>query len=319
MTVAITGGAGFIGTELAILLERQGIDFKIIDIQPSPLFPEKTEIIDVCYAEALEAALEGCTLIYHLAAEHKDDVQPVSRYHEVNVEGAKNIIYVARKHSIKHIIFTSTVAVYGLNSGESKETDVPIPFNEYGISKLESEKIFQEWAHEDNQRNLIMIRLVATFGVGNRGNIYNLIRQIVNKRFMMIGAGYNQKSLAYVKNIAGFLDYCKNIKTHSQTEIYNYADKPDYQMKELVTDIREAAGQKESNVKIPYIIGLAAGFFFDLLAKITGKSFPISLIRIRKFCANTVVNADKAHSSGFQAPYSLKEGLEQTLQDEFLK
>ena len=319
MTVAITGGAGFIGTQLAILLDEQGIDFKILDIQPSLRFPDRTEIVDVCDSGALEKSLEGCSLIYHLAAEHKDDVRPVSRYHQVNVEGAKNVIDAARKHHIEKIIFTSTVAVYGLNAGESRETDVPIPFNEYGTSKLESEKIFQTWAEQDDGRRLAMIRLVATFGVGNRGNIYNLIRQIVRKRFIMIGAGYNSKSLAYVKNIAAFLEYCRHIKQENRIEIYNYADKPDYQMKALVADIRDAAGQKQSGVKIPYIFGIIAGGIFDVLAKITGKSFPISLIRIQKFCANTVVNADKAHATGFKAPYTLKDGLDQTLEDEFLK
>ena len=56
--------------------------------------------------------------VYHLAAEHRDDVRPTSLYHEVNVGGAENIVYALEKNGINKLIFTSTVAVYGLNSGE---------------------------------------------------------------------------------------------------------------------------------------------------------------------------------------------------------
>jgi hypothetical protein len=156
-----------------------------------------------------------------------------------------------------------------------------------------------------------MTRLVATFGIGNRGNIYNLIRQVVNQKFMMIGSGRNHKSLAYVENVAAFLDFCRAFD--SGIHIYNYTDKPDYDMNALVADIRSGAGQTGGYTKIPYFIGLCGGVLLDMIASITGRKFPISAIRVRKFCANTVVNADKAHQSGFKAPYSMKDGLAKTI------
>ena len=56
-------------------------------------------------------------VIINLAAEHRDDVKPSSLYHEVNVEGAKNVCDIASK-KIHSIIFTSSVAVYGLSENE---------------------------------------------------------------------------------------------------------------------------------------------------------------------------------------------------------
>ena len=69
--------------------------------------------------------------------------------------------------------------------------------------------------------------------------------------------------------------------------------------------------------KIPYWIGMLGGYGFDLLSLITRKKFSISSVRVKKFCATTQFNATKVHSC-FNAPYTLKEALDLTLEHEFL-
>jgi hypothetical protein len=65
-------------------------------------------------------------------------------------------------------------------------------------------------------------------------------------------------------------------------------------------------------------VGLAGGYTIDLLSLITRKSFPISSIRIKKFCANTVVRADKLQKIGFHPPYSLTEGIRSTISSDLV-
>lgn len=315
MKIAITGGAGFIGTELAKVLTAQGHALVLLDLQKSREFPELSRLVDVTDQAALTAALAGIDAIYHLAAEHRDDVRPVQKYYDVNVGGAKNIVAAAETHNIKQIIFSSSVAIYGLDAGDSKERDAPAPFNDYGRSKLESEKIFEEWARKDKSRKLATIRLVATFGAGNRGNIYTLMEQIARGRFLMIGHGKNKKSIAYVGNVAAFLAHVLSLS--SGLHLYNYADKPDLSTMALVASIRASLGLKGTGPAMPYAIGLLGGAAFDIAAKITGKNFPISSIRVKKFCADTVVNADKLRETGFIAPYSLEHGLQDMIAQEF--
>lgn len=316
MKIAITGGSGFIGTQLCTLLKEQGHELVIIDIAPSAAFPDARKDVDVRDANALTKALEGCEVIYHLAAEHRDDVQPIDLYYDVNVGGGKNVIKAAESNNINTIIFTSTVAVYGLDAGNSVETDIPAPFNDYGHSKLRSEKTFEKWAEKDKQRKLVTLRLVATFGVGNRGNIYNLLKQIASGKFMMIGHGENHKSIAYVSNVAAFLVHI--LKLDTGHHLYNYADKPDLNMREMVFSVRESLGCKGLGLQIPYLIGLMGGYCFDILAKITGRTFPISAIRVKKFCADTIVNADKLKSTGFKRAYALPDGLKTMIETEFI-
>lgn len=315
MNIAITGGAGFIGTVLAKRLKKDGHKLRLIDLKKSEEFPEDSYIADVTDAEALNNALEGMDAVYHLAAEHRDDVSPIQKYYDVNVEGGRNVIAAAKAHGIKRIIFTSSVAVYGLNAGDSRESDTPAPFNDYGQSKLESERTFTEWAAEDQSRSLTTIRLVATFGPGNRGNIYTLMNQIASGKFFMIGRGENCKSIAYVKNVAEFLQH--TLSFGPGAHLYNYADKPDLSMRDMVQDIRRALGRHGLGPQFPYAAGLLGGAVFDVAAKLTGRNFPISTIRVKKFCANTVVNADRIAETGFIAPFSLSEGLKEMMAAEF--
>ncbi len=321
MKIAITGGAGFIGTELAKILHSQGHETVLIDLKKSDTFPEHSVVADVTDKDAMVEATKGSEAIYHLAAEHRDDVSPIQRYYDVNVGGGQNVIDAAKANGIQKIIFTSSVAVYPLEPEDpvngSSEAHTPAPFNDYGQSKYDSEGTFAAWADEDDQRSLTMVRLVATFGVGNRGNIFTLINQIAGGKFMMIGSGKNRKSIAYVGNVAAFLAHCLNAKPGAH--ISNYADKPDLNMREFVISVREALGRKGVGFRVPYLPGLIGGYVFDVLAKLTGRKLPISSIRVRKFCANTIVNADKLQETGFNAPHSLKDGLQEMIAAEFPK
>ncbi|NQV69345.1 MAG: NAD-dependent epimerase/dehydratase family protein [Pseudohongiella sp.] len=315
MKIAIIGGAGFIGTHLTYLLKHAGHEVRLLDVLKSEDFPVETLIVNVEDRAALIENLKQCDVIYNLAAEHRDDVSPVERYYAVNVRGAENIVAAAEANGIKTIIFNSTVAVYGLDGGESCERDTPAPFNDYAKSKLEAEGIFNRWVASNAQNSLVTLRLVATFGPRNRGNIYTLMKQIASGKFIMIGAGKNHKSVAYVKNVAAFLQHCLSFGAGSH--LYNYADKPDLNMREMVRGIRQALGKKGLGLRLPYLIGLLGGRSFDVLAKLTGKIFPISAIRVQKFCANTVVNTDKLEATGFARPYSLHKGLNEMIAAEF--
>lgn len=310
MKIAVTGGSGFIGARLVKALEAQGHEVIVLDTAaPHP--------IDVTDEAAVMGALRDVEAIYNLAAEHRDDVRPIQRYYDVNVGGAEILVKAAKAYGIKKIIFTSTVAVYGLNAGESRETDVPQPFNDYGRSKLEAEQIFNAWQAENSEDNsLTTMRLVATFGPGNRGNVHTLIDQIARGRFVMVGSGSNRKSLAYVENVVAFLVHCLGFGAGAH--LYNYVDKPDMNMRDMVRQIRQSLGQKNTAMHIPYPIGLVGGIVFDQVARVTGKNFPISSIRVKKFCADTVVNADKREETGFKAPHSLAEGLEAMITADFL-
>lgn len=309
--VTLLGGSGFIGTCLCHLLADRQIPFEIIDLVKSEQFPDKTKIADIRDQESLMNSIEG-QVVVNLAAVHTDDADPRA-YFETNVLGAKNLAQVCAEKGIQKIIFTSSVAVYGFAKMGTDETGAINPFNEYGKSKYQAEEAFEEWyAKNPDDRSLLVVRPTVVFGEGNRGNVYNLIKQISSGRFVMVGNGKNQKSMAYVQNIAAFLLTC--INTETAHGIYNYVDTPDYDMNSLVVDVRKAMlGKDTIGLRLPKWAGLVLGWIADVVAKITRRTLPISRIRVKKFTSSTSFATSKGDLDGFEAPYSLQEGLARTL------
>lgn len=317
MNILVTGGSGFIGTNLVKDLLDRGHKVTIYDKQQSETYPHLCIIGDIRDKEKLIRSMNRADAVYHLAAEHRDDIQPASLYYEVNVDGAENMVYALRKNNVNRMIFTSTVAVYGLNSGSPKEDNPVNPFNDYGKSKYKAETIFNQWADANPERCLVIVRPTVIFGEKNRGNVYQLFHQLLSGNFIMVGKGINKKSMAYVLNLTGFL--CNLLKVEPGRFIYNYADKPDLSMNELIKIFYNTLGNHyKNNFKIPYTLGLMGGYCFDALAKITGRTYPISSIRIKKFCADTVINSDKLQLTGFVPSYTLAEGLSRMIKSEFL-
>jgi len=315
LKIVVTGGSGFIGTRLIEVLLEENHDVKIFDKRPSITYPELVTIGDVRDQEALIEAFRGVDVVYHLAAEHADNVTPVSLYEDVNVGGAVNIVAALEANQIKNLVFTSSVAIYGRHQIHPDESFEAQPTNEYGRTKYEAEKIFTAWAKKHPENSLTIVRPAVVFGERNVGNVHRLIEQIAKKRFVMVGNGKNKKSMGYVGNISLFLAS----KAHAKPgiDIYNFAGKPDLSSAEIVAIITDELNLKHTIPHVPEWIGLMGGFLFDILAKITGKKYPISTVRIKKFTADTTVSTDKLIKSGFVDKYGLEEGLRRMIKYEF--
>jgi nucleoside-diphosphate-sugar epimerase len=318
ITINVIGGSGFIGTRLCRRFATAKRKFNIIDKVPSSIFNDQTVLADVRDQNALRKGISDGGVLVNLAAEHRDDVRPLSLYNDVNVDGAKNICTVAREKNVQTIIFTSTVAVYGFAPIGTDESGKISPFNDYGCSKYEAEQVFKAWQIEaPSERILVIIRPTVVFGEQNRGNVYNLLCQIASGKFVMVGHGENRKSLAYVENIAAFIEYSISFKPGLY--IYNFIDKPDFTMNRLVVSVKRILGRPEKiGFRLPFALGFLIGKGFDLVAALTGKQFSISSIRVKKFCANSVYNTAIDHT-GFVPPVSLEEALAQTLRYEFIE
>ena len=85
--IAVIGGSGFVGTYLCNEIEKD-IDYCIYDINTEIDNP-KIQYCDVTDLNSMQN-IQNCSAIINLAAEHKDDVTPISKYDDVNVEGARN-------------------------------------------------------------------------------------------------------------------------------------------------------------------------------------------------------------------------------------
>ena len=314
--ISIVGGSGFVGTALSNSLAKKQVVFRIGDLKKSARFSDKSDILDVRSVVDLETKLAG-DMVVNLAAVHRDDITDRDEYYSTNVEGARVLCEVCEEKGINKIVFTSSVAVYGFAPSGTGEDGSISPFNEYGRTKALAEDVYREWREKDPEnRSLIIVRPTVVFGEGNRGNVYNLLNQINSGAFAMIGNGKNKKSMAYVENLSAFLVKC--IESDKKYAVYNYVDTPDFTMNELVSLVRgKLRGKSSVGIRIPEFIGLMAGYTADVLAKL-GVKLPISSIRVKKFCASSEFSSAKHELDGFEAPYTLQEGLDRTLEAEFI-
>jgi GlcNAc-P-P-Und epimerase len=314
--IGVIGGSGFIGSALVRALRRHGHEVRIIDRAPSEAYPEAWIEADVRDREALTPAVAGCTTLYNLAAEHRDDVQPASLYYQTNVTGAEHVCAAAEAHGIERIIFTSTVAVYGASERQIDESAPLRPFNDYGRTKLQAERVFCAWAAHGRGRSLTIVRPTVVFGPDNRGNVYTLLTQIARGRAVVVGNGRNRKSMAYVENVAELLVHALTFGPGVQ--VYNYADKPDLDMNELIALAGATLGNSHGrSIRIPYLLGLGAGLASDLAAWLTGRRFPVSAIRVRKYHANTQFSNTRVLATGFVPRHDLRDALMATIRHEF--
>jgi nucleoside-diphosphate-sugar epimerase len=318
MNFLIIGGSGFIGSSLCSRLDVIGNDFTILDLNLSAAYPKKSHLYDVRSTHFDLSSTGVFDVLVNLAAEHKDDIFPISRYYDVNVNGAINACRLADLNGISKIIFTSSVAVYGYAPVGTSESGALNPFNHYGISKVQAEDIYRSWQLMDpEKRSLVIIRPTVVFGRGNRGNVYNLLNQIAKNKFFMVGDGSNQKSLAYVENLAEFILFSSNFS--SGIHLFNYADKPDFTMNELISFITPILSpSRRFNPKLPKLFALIFAYALDFISYLFNKKFPISAVRINKFCANSVY-VSSVSTTCFKAPFELKDALRDMILFEFKK
>lgn len=315
--ICLIGASGFVGSRFLDDFGKE-VNYQNLDKQKSIHYNEKTIIGDVRDQDFLDVNLKNQDTVVLLAAEHRDDVSPTTLYYDVNVQGTKNVLEAMDKNGVKNIIFTSSVAVYGLNKENPNEKHSVDPFNHYGKSKWQAEEVLREWYYKNPKgRSLTIIRPTVIFGERNRGNVYNLLKQIASGKFLMVGKGNNKKSMAYVGNVVAFIKYLLD-NVEQTYQVYNYIDKPDFTMNELVEQVEKSLSKKIPSVHFPYWLGMLGGYGFDILTFITRKKFEVSSVRVKKFCATTQFDATKVHSDGYKAPYRLSEGLHNTLHYEFI-
>jgi UDP-glucose 4-epimerase len=152
--VAVTGGAGFIGSNLTMRLLAEGYDVVVIDDLSTGLLSnvdqDKSTFhqISITDPNSLAIALKDCETIFHLAARGsvpRSIKNPVATY-EVNSTGTLNILEVART-SGAHVIFSSSSSVYGRNMQLPKDESMWLgPMTPYAASKLAAEGYVQSYA-----------------------------------------------------------------------------------------------------------------------------------------------------------------------------
>ena len=153
----VTGGAGFIGSNLVRFILAKGHDVVVLDNLATGKRENMTDFIDrVAFVEgdirdrsAVDQAVAGCTAIFHEAAlgSVPRSVEDPATSHDVNVNGTLNVLEAARSADVKRICFAASSSAYGDNVESPKhEGMVPRPISPYAASKVACECYLKAYA-----------------------------------------------------------------------------------------------------------------------------------------------------------------------------
>ncbi len=253
MKVLITGGAGYIGTELCIKLNKNPKVKEIVvldnlsrgnynlflhsQIKPGKLKFLRTELLD---SRSLDKVMKDIDVVYHLAAENRNDEKLHHLHEQINHWGTAELTYAIEESNVKQIIYVSTVAVYE-NSG-----NVVDPKTSLGNSKRRGEQHIERLGAKIKTH---IIRLGEVYGYGASLNMDGIINAYLFDsyfvgRISVQGNGKQEKSFISLNKTTNILSNL--LDSDLKTGIYNLVDD-----KKSVLDLIESL--KELNLDMEMV------------------------------------------------------------------
>jgi nucleoside-diphosphate-sugar epimerase len=171
--VLVTGGAGFIGSNLVRALLERGDDVRVLDNfstgSRANLDGIDIEIVEgeLRSYERVHNAVRGTEVVYHLGAlgSVPRSVQDPLTSSAVNVEGTLNVLLAARDEGVRRVVFSSSTSVYGTSRTlPTPETQPPDPISPYGVAKLAAERYCTAFSRVYESFETVVLRYFNVFG-----------------------------------------------------------------------------------------------------------------------------------------------------------
>jgi len=215
MRYLVTGGAGFIGSNIVKKLIMRGDNVTVIDNlntgKEENLESVKDKIIflknDILNFELLEKETQGIEGVFHQAAlaSVQDSFSKPDEYHDVNVNGTENILKLAKKNNFK-VVYASSSSVYGNPEKiPINEEDAKNPINPYAETKLKKEELAKNYA--ENGVKVIGLRYFNVFGKGQSKEYAGVLKLFLERIRdglppKINGDGTQFRDFVYVEDVA---------------------------------------------------------------------------------------------------------------------
>lgn len=277
--ILVTGASGFLGKEIYFYLVNK--NYNVITLGRS----SNSDIICDLSTQVPNLPLQKIDYVVHVAGKAhlvpKTD-KDVLDFYNVNVKGTQNVLKSLENNLPKTIIFISTVAVYGKDTGEMIDESYPLNGDTaYSRSKILAEEKISLFCQEKNI-NIVILRPPLITGVFPAGNLKDLINAIKKGYYFRIGSGEAKRSMVSATSIAEIIP-----SLFDKNGIYNLTDRVHPSLKEIDLYLGKIYGKTIKT--LPF-------FIFKVLAKI-GDVFPFFIfnsIKLNKLSNSLTFTDEKA-------------------------
>jgi len=272
MKVLVTGGAGFIGSNLAALLLAGGHEISILD--------DFNNFYDPCIKRANIAALKnavrlheadirdepavqriiregGFDTIIHLAARAgvRPSILEPKLYIDTNINGTYNLLEAAKHHGVGRFIFASSSSIYGVIESVpfSEEMCINATISPYAATKIAGEQLCSNYSHLYGMRCLCL-RFFTVYGPGQRPDlaIHKFTKNIHNGIAIdQYGDGSTARDYTYVDDITQGIEACLRHDDGPLHDIFNLGENQTTTLAELIALIERALGKKAVINRLP--------------------------------------------------------------------
>lgn len=278
----MTGASGFLGSIISQILLKNQHSITTIGITAN-------DTINCNIAKSIPCLNSQYDWVIHIAG--KAHIVPknskeITDFFQVNLEGTKNLIRGLEQSDKlpRSIIFISTVAVYGIKSGENINEEHELQgTSPYALSKIQAEEFLTKWCSKNNIK-LGILRPSLIADKNPPGNLGEMINGINTGKYLRIGKGFAKKSILMAEDIARIIPRLAEVGG-----IYNVCDNHHPSFAELETLIA-----KQLNKKIPRSIPYWLAKSIALVGNLLGDKFPINSSKLDKITQSLTFSNEKA-------------------------
>lgn len=313
----MTGGTGFLGRALVDRLLADGERVRVLVRRPSQAQDLTASgadpvIGDVTDRHSVDVALDGVSVVYHLAGKLLEPGQPASEYRRIHVDGTKNVLDACSMHSsLERLVHCSTTGVLGTTGSTPAGEDAPMrPTNVYEATKAESERAVREALNGGLPGAIVRPGLV--YGPGD-WHLEKFFETVLRRRFRPIGRQDVFLHPIYIEDMTEAFVRCGSAP-QALGECFHIAGVEPVSLERLAATIAHAAGVTPPSGRIPLPLARVAAACGDVLPPRLRHLAPLTRGRLAFLTHSRVYDVSKARELlGFEPVTDLEGGVHRTL------
>jgi nucleoside-diphosphate-sugar epimerase len=302
----ITGGAGFLGINMARYLWKHGHEVVSLDIAPFD-YPERNKVIeitgDIRDCATVDKAMQGVDVVIHTAA-----ALPLYKAEDIystDIDGTRNVIESAHQHGVPRFVHVSSTAVYGIPDHHPLlETDKLIGVGPYGEAKIKAEEVCFEYR---NKGMIVPVIRPKSFIGPERLGVFVLLYDwaYTGHNFPVLGNGKNRYQLLDVEDLCEAIYLCSTLDGSIVNDTFNIGAKDFTTFGEDYQAVLDYAGHGKRIIPLPAEPAIWTLRFLEKL----GIS-PLYKWVYETASKDSFVSVEKAEKVlGFTSKYSNKDAL----------